>query len=187
VSLGVRVDPLAFGVAKKGTVFTGALSVFGAYDTEFFEIGLGIGGALAFNMSEDRYDAMGRERRDLGGTQRGLSIGQVGRLGARDGLQLTVRNSFLLLEGEFQYGGTTASAQIPIAARAWLMVRGGGGPTGYGFGELGLRVLAFGSGDRGSFFVTPTVGGAGTVGTTVGGGEISYGGPMVGVGIEWRY
>ena len=66
------------------------------------------------------------------------------------------------------------------------------------YGEVGLRVLLRGSGDRGSLFLTPTIGGGylfgekdETCGTVAGAAvtctrDVSYGGPMVGIGAEWR-
>jgi hypothetical protein len=75
----------------------------------------------------------------------------------------------------------------------WLLLNGGGGNIGYGFGELGLRVLLSGNGLAGSKFLTVTAGGAAVFqsGTCP---EFSfctessvYGGPMAGVGGEWRF
>ena len=72
--------------------------------------------------------------------------------------------------------------------------------------EVGLRVLTLGNGDHGSLFLTPSLGGAylfGEVEEDCGSipdpqtgesvvikdgcvNDIEYGGPMVGLGVEWR-
>jgi hypothetical protein len=76
----------------------------------------------------------------------------------------------------------------------WLLLNGGGGNVGYGYGELGLRVLLTGNGLAGSKFLTVTAGGAGvfksgTCDPFFGScsDSISYAGPMAGVGGEWRF
>jgi hypothetical protein len=132
----------------------------------------------------------------------GLSISQVARLGSLDGINLSVDNFFVLYKGEFHWGGAIGAIQSPVSDRSWLLLRGGGGIAGYAFGEIGLRVLVRGNGGPGSLFLTPSIGGAGLFGEKEGectvynpaGGpqtvpcaeEVSYAGPMVGFGMEWR-
>jgi hypothetical protein len=142
-----------------------------------------------------------------------MAISQKIRLGALDGLHVEVMNAFFLSGEAFQYGGTTARVQIPMAvvftvndvgAASWLVLRGGGSYAGHAFGEAGLRVLVRGDGDRGSLFFTPTVGGGylrglqeapcpdytresfGADPDAVCGEPVGYGGPMIGFQIEWR-
>jgi len=100
-----------------------------------------------------------------------------------------------------------ATASVPISERSWLFGRGGGGAAGFGFGELGLRLLLFGNGHRDSGFVSAALGGAGLFGekktacvrlydpatnqpltdtTSTCYESVSYAGPMVGLGFEWR-
>jgi hypothetical protein len=78
-----------------------------------------------------------------------------------------------------------------------MLLRGGGGGAGYGFGELGVRVLLVGNGDRGSVFFTGALGGLGVFeNTTYVCKEptfefdctqtVTYAGPMLGAGAEWR-
>jgi hypothetical protein len=75
---------------------------------------------------------------------------------------------------------------------------GGGGSAGYGYGEMGVRALLRGNGDRGSFFFTGTVGGGGVFEKTSTTCEqpgsrfscpepLLYAGPMLGAGGEWRF
>ena len=83
----------------------------------------------------------------------------------------------------------------PVTARYALFGRGAGGRVGHAFGELGLRVLGFGNGDRGSVIFDATLGFAGLFGKEdctkrvdahVECTRIDYAGPMVGFGVEWR-
>jgi hypothetical protein len=153
----------------------------GSYDHRVFEVGFGGGWATIAN---------GRDTDDT----HGFSVEQLARLGAVDGLHLQVRNTFLLYDGAFEYGGTEGIAMVPVTSRYALFVRGAGGMMGHGFGEVGLRVLGVGNGDRGSVTFDATLGGAGLFGKEdcteeVGHTEcdgIVYAGPMVGFGAEWR-
>ena len=114
-----------------------------------------------------------------------------------------MHNSFILYSDQFHYGGTVASIQLPVSERAWMVARGGGGTAGYGFGEVGLRILAKGQGDRGSLFITPVLGGAALHGEKDGRCDVyddqtqtsseqpcvetvTLGGPMVGAIVELR-
>jgi hypothetical protein len=76
-----------------------------------------------------------------------------------------------------------------------MVLEGGGGTVGYGFFELGAKVLLSGNGTRGSVFLRGTVGyavlyenltsaelAAGSFDTT----QIYYAGPLIGLGVEWR-
>ncbi len=97
---------------------------------------------------------------------------------------------------------------------AWIVARGGGGVPGHIFGELGIRVLAKGNGGPGSVFFTPTVGAGVLQGEAWSACRsvdyskyeeprevpiespqpedgicrevYTYGGPLVGFGVEWR-
>ena len=147
----------------------------------------------------------------------GFSAAQFVRLGSVDGLHVSVLNNFILFEDEFVFGGITIDGAVPIRLfrdDAWIKARGGGGVPGHVFGELGIRILARGNGGPGSIFLTPTVGGgvltgevwtrdncfgydvtrpeepidpgaqpeAGLCRTTY-----TYGGPLVGFGVESRF
>ncbi len=184
------VEPLGLGFADEGTVVAGDGTITASYDTRLFELGLGVGVA-----SNDEAQAVERA---------GLSIRQIGRLGARDGVNLEVRNTFLLFEevgyeSAFRYGATVATATTPLTPRFALFARGGGGVIGFAFGELGLRVLAVGNGDRGSLLIDAALGGAVVRDRdqqcrVEGQGEwaweqcetVNLGGPMIGLGMEWR-
>ncbi len=199
ISIHLRLEPLGLGFSDDGDIVAIAGDVVVAYDTDLFEIGLGAGwSAVSDDIARVEYDDRGDPTGTVEHVHHGLSIAQVARLGALDGVHLAVHNNFLFFHGEFHYGGTVGQFQLPITGRAWMIVRSGGGRAGYIFGELGLRVLATGNGDRGSFFITPTIGAATLFdekerdcgdppypSTCV--ESVSYGGPMMGVGVEWRY
>jgi hypothetical protein len=176
------LDPLGFAsVRTKGSVTTVNAGLIASYDSHYFEMGLGVG---AQTVNEAGF---------LLEPGSGLTVVQAIRLGARDGLNLTARTAVALFHSEFQFGGMVASGQIPVTPGYWLLLNGGGGNVGYGYGELGLRVLLAGNGLAGSKFLTVTAGGvsvfrSGACADSFACTErVSYGGPMAGIGGEWRF
>lgn len=193
--LQLLFEPAGFGLADEGNIVALAGTVLGSYETSAFEIGMGLGwsavNAEIEGAGESRAASAGAEglSTDIDNVRSGLGIGQVARLGPPDGVHLAVRNTFLLYRDAFRYGGTVARGQIRLARKVWAVVGGGGGRAGFAYAEIGTRVLARGNGDHGSLFVTATVGGAGVFGERDDEGEtkkIGYGGPMLGLGLEWR-
>ncbi len=184
----VAAEAYPFGYANgKGTpaVVPVATFVSASYDHEVFEIGLGLG-LETVNDTTFQVDA---------GT--GTLIAQRLRLGARDGLNLDLRNDVVLFHSSFEFSGLVGSALIPVGSSSWLAFEGGGGTAGYGYGEVGVRSLLRGNGDRGSVYFTVSVGGVtmfedrtrtcGGPGFTFECGDtVTYGGPMLGAGGEWR-
>jgi len=176
------LDPLAFAaVQTKGSVAAVNAAAIGSYDAQYFELGFGLG---VQTMNETTFGVPPGS---------GLAAVQLIRLGSRDGLNFAARTSIALFHSQFQFGGMVASAQIPLTRGYWLMLDGGGGNVGYGFGEMGLRALLSGNGLAGSKYLTVTAGGVGVFksGTCDEffscSGEKSFSGPMVGVGGEWRF
>jgi hypothetical protein len=176
------LDPLAFGdVQDKKAIFAASGAAIASYDSQYFEMGLGFGGQT---VNEAGFFV------DPGS---GLTALQILRLGALDGLNIGVRTNIVLFHSEFQFGGMVGTGQIPVTRGYWLLLNGGGGNIGYGFGELGLRVLLAGNGLAGSKFLTVTAGGAAVFksGTCPDfefcSQSSTYGGPMAGVGGEWRF
>lgn len=192
-------EPLAVGLARDANLFAITATGIVSYDTTAFQIGLGLG-ATTVNSDIFHLPATEKPRPELA-----TALSQKVRLGALDGLHIQVVNSFFLSSSAFRYGGTTAQVQVPaggVGQSSWIVARGGGGYAGHAFGEIGLRVLARGNGDRGSVYFTPTLGGAqlrgvrrvdctddpffpveeGIICTDM----VSYGGPMIGFQIEWR-
>jgi len=180
--LGAVVDPLGLGDAENQvSIGTANAAVFASFDSQYLEMGLGFG-AQTVNMTDFGLDPGS-----------GLTVAQIIRLGAEDGLNLSARTSIALFHKEFDFGGMVATAQIPVSRGYWLLLGGGGGNVGYGYGELGLRVMLKGNGGAGSNFLTATAGGAGVFRSDVCRDidfeftcDVAYGGPMAGIGYEWR-
>jgi hypothetical protein len=182
----VRVFGEPFGFAVGGDGPVGAVNVMaaGSYDHPLFEVGLGVG----VTRITDR-DGSGDGAR----VTAAFGMTPLVRLGAVDGLHLEVHNGFVLLDEKFRYGSTIGNIRVPIATRLALDFRGGYSQAGGALGEIGLRVLALGNGRAGTVFLTPSVGAAFVFGdrTTIRDGqptgdEVFYGGPMAGLGAEWR-
>ncbi len=173
----VLAEPLGFAVGGAGPV--GAVNVLGAgsYDHPYFEVGLGVG---VTRVSDAR------------GAIATLGMTPFVRLGAVDGLHLEVHNGFVLLDEKFEYGSTTGTIRVPITRPLAFDFRGGYGASGFALGEIGLRVLARGNGRAGSVFLTPSVGAAFVFGEPEASAgtdfvqDIFYGGPMAGLGVEFR-
>jgi hypothetical protein len=176
------IDPLGVAdvdVRDSISVVNGA--VFATYDSQYFEMGLGLGGQTVNETGLALEPGSG------------LSVAQYIRLGAVDGLNIAVRTSVVLFHSEFAFGGMVGTAQIPVTRGYWLQFGGGGGDLGYGYGEIGLRALLRGNGGAGSTFLSVSAGGAavfrsGTCPQFEPCSEnVSYGGPMGGLGGEWRF
>jgi hypothetical protein len=176
------LDPFAFAdVQNKPSVAAANGALIASYDSQYFEMGLGFGGQTV------------NESGFLLPPGSGFAAQQLIRLGAQDGLNISARTSIVLFHSEFEFGGMVASGQIPVTRGYWLLLNGGGGNVGYGFGELGLRVLLTGNGLAGSKFLTISAGGAAVFKSGICDAfffcqeSIGYGGPMAGVGGEWRF
>lgn len=168
--------PFSFATAGPGAIAPFAAVITGSYDAPLFEIGLGLGGQSV--NSPDFGVEPGN----------GLSLVQRLRLGARDGLNLEAMSYVALFYSEFEFSSLRATLQIPIG-KSWLLLSGGGGTLGAGLGEVGLRVLLTGNGDRDSVFMTTTLGGVNLweeCSDVFCDDEIDYAGPMIGVGFDWR-
>jgi hypothetical protein len=174
------MQPIGFATAKDGGTVPTVSFLSASYDSHLFEIGLGVGGQTVYDTADDGLDP---------GT--GATLVQRARLGALDGLNLEVFTYLVLFHSEFDFSGMRATGQIPLGRGGWLTLGGGGGTMGFAYGELGLRALLRGNGDRDSLFVTVTIGGA-DVFEDAGCSELEcgtpfdYGGPTVGAGLEWR-
>jgi hypothetical protein len=186
--LRASLDPLALADVKgRESLNAVNAAVIASYDSSFFEMGLGVG-AQTVNETDFFVD-----------TGSGWNVAQLVRFGAQDGLNLSARTSVVLFRSEFEFGGMVANLQIPVSRNYWLLFGGGGGNVGYGYGEFGVRALLDGNGHAGTKFLTITAGGA-AVFTSATCGELdelnqfpicreprSYGGPMAGIGSEWRF
>jgi hypothetical protein len=175
------VMPVAFAAAEEGQTFPAAAVITASYDSRLFEVGLGIGGQTVNDSAFDLEPGTG------------ITALQRVRLGARDGLHLEGLFYVALFHSEFDFSSVRVNGQIPMSRGSWLIASGSGGSLGIGHGEIGLRMLLSGNGDRGSFFLTTTVGGVHVFESSLCFDRgfpcelpIDYAGPMVGVGGEWR-
>jgi hypothetical protein len=176
------LDPLAFADVESSRSENAVnVALLASYDSQYFEIGLGLGAQTVNTTASDVPPGSG------------LSVAQLIRLGALDGLNITARSSVVLFHSQFAFGGMVGAMQIPVGRGYWLLLGGGGGDVGYGYGEFGLRALLRGNGHAGSRFLTVTAGGAAVFGDRVCdefnicNNQIQYGGPMAGIGYEWRF
>ena len=214
---GARIQPLGLGRSGEGSVISTAALAEGGYDGQAFAVGLGAGMSWvngnadrmlrSFGTSLDSAERGGSvvERQE---THSAFTISQYARLGARDGLNLAIRNILLLHENAagqdgFIYGGTTGRLAVPFGYRSDVIFEGGGGIMGYWFAGAGVSTWLNGSGAPGSWRLSVSAGGAGVWGsktvtrtqTTSTGAPSSYtydqevdiSGPMVSLGLLRRF
>lgn len=171
------------GTATKGmdaSVFGVAASI--GYDHPYFGVGVGLG-SLRRGAFHSDFDPIQRRTRDWVEHSFGLSVTQALRVGALDGLSLTLLNAFVLDDERWRFGYFDLTFQIPLNRQTWLSSGGGGAEeAGYLYAELGLRRLVRGDLGSGSLFVEPSVGLAGIDNRLDGVGP----GPMIGCHLEWR-
>ncbi len=197
MAIELSLSPMGFAITDQGSAAAFAGHAFFTYDARVFQVGLGVGVAR-FKASDLASEvATGEALPDT--MEFGISAGQYVRLGARDGFNLTTTTNFVVRNKEWDFGGIASELQAPIGVLlpdTWMIVRGGGGLPGHIFGEIGLRTMVKGNGNKGSVFITPTLG-YGNITTQeyedcdyrpgfqclV---DNDYGGPMVGATVEWR-
>lgn len=210
----LMVQPLGLGWTDEGNIISTSALLEGGYDARAFSVGLGVG-ISAINgdtdvMLWDSYDSAAPgsnedprviERQE---THQAFTLSQWARLGARDGLNLSVRN-FLLLHKQsgnddrgFIYGGTMGKLTIPLDRRNDLFLEGGGGVMGYWLVGAGVGTWLVGNGSPGSWKLSIAAGAAGIWGTkevTVSSSQYSWteqydvevAGPMVSFGVTRRF
>ena len=214
VFFDVRMQPLGFGWTDGGDVLSTSILGEAGYDGRAFALGVGAGvgvvnGDLGGLLVNESISSLGSSN---GGssptwddrTRAAFALSQVVRLGARDGLNLTLYNLLLYYDppgsgdeysdkAGFYYGGTSGRFNIPLAARVDLYLGGGGGLAGYWFSELGVFFWARGTGDAGSIGVSASGGAAGVWGRVRDGGDststrrIDILGPMISLGRTGRF
>lgn len=184
----VRAEVRPFGVIVGNVRNSGAFGGFvqGGYDHQYFAVGLGVG--ALFN---GEYQTVWTGETSVTDRDEALdfAVTQNARLGAVDGLSLTIVNAFSLDadDDRWQFGFFEGTAQVALGTRTWLLASGGGGArAGYVFVELGLRRLLRGDGGPGSLFLKPAVGLAGIDPREDGNSDQYYLGPMVSAHVEWR-
>ncbi len=109
-----RVAPLGLGWSREGNPISVAGLVSGGYDARYFSVGLGAGWSM-LNGDPSSWGRSYEYAQDGGGwgavqfddVDNAFSVVQEARLGARDGLSLSVRNTFVLVpQQESTWNGT---------------------------------------------------------------------------------
>lgn len=171
--LRAQLSPLGFAFVNEGSGSAFGAHILFGLDTQFLELALGVGGSST----------------DSTGTA--ISLLQSLRIGALDGLYLALQTNVYVLDKQFELGAVTGVIQIPVKDGWWFIARGGGGPVGAYYGDVGVRYRVHGDGGAGSFFLQGVLGGVGIIGSSrICDYGYCYGndsaGPALGVGVEWR-
>jgi hypothetical protein len=171
-----------------GTVITAAAHLLVGIDTQFIEVALGIGSAT---VNQNLGSPSGQPDSSA------LSIAESARIGARDGLALNFESTAVAANRQFNLGYFVASAQIPLSRKIMLVLRGGGGPVGFAYGDIGVRDVIRGDGGKGTVALTGFAGGASImvdlcstnpVGPfTTNCNNASLSGPSLGGGVDWKF
>jgi hypothetical protein len=146
--------------------------------------------------------------------RQGLSVAQVARLGTRDGLNLEIRNTFVLgtveeytggcyyneqgeyvcedevlvdTYKEFRWGSTTGTLTAPVARVTDLLVTVGGGSTGYFNVMGGMQSWMRGNGDAPSLGISVAAGYGMIAGSPTEDTYLELRGPLVSVGLRSRW
>ncbi len=206
-----RFSPLGLGFSTDGNPLSVAGYATGGYDSRYFSVGLGAGWSMlngsAVNANQGVDDGgISTDFKDVKGA---LAVVQEARLGARDGLSVGVRNTFLLVPTytytydtttsysdytptvtengqEFTYGGLAMNLQIPTGDRTDLQADWTFGDAGALWVEGGISTWLRGNGDRGSVAVNVAAG-YGSIQGYVENRTTTVYGPMVSVGGRYRF
>jgi hypothetical protein len=200
------------------------LDAIPSYDTDYFEIGIGLG-----------YVYSSHER------GRGLNFLQKVRLGTVDGLNITVQNAFIyqrspsidmffdmekegtatldigddcapdgedreLTGWQFNWQGIDGVLSIPLTTKVTLITNHSYSNAGWYYGDIGIRTLIMGNGGSGTLHIPVTIGGVMVRDFVKDGSddeycdakkkqvtsmthydEKSYGGPVVSIGVDYRW
>lgn len=217
---GVRLNPLGVGWSEDGNIVSTAALAEGGFDGRVFSVGLGVGMSWV-NGDVDQMlrsggftssDEAGAEpsREETQETNSALTLAQLARLGARDGLHLSIYNLLILHDDPiedasgFIYGGTTGRLSWPLDRRSDIFVEGGGGVMGYWFAGGGVGTWIEGNGSPGSWKLSISAGAAGIWGsreitetvrpdptqpaqTYTYTDDVEVSGPMVSIGLARRF
>lgn len=178
VRIDVSASPIAFAVGANDRHYPMTFAATGAYTTDYFEIGLGVG-ALVGNAGP--CPPYGPDSCEV---NTGFTINQVLRLGALDGLHASWRSSVFSRREAFTFGMGRGELNVPLSSRLGLFGAGGGGENGWAFGELGVRTYIGGAGARGTLIISASLG---VTAIMDGPTHESVAGPAVAFGSEWRY
>ncbi len=183
LALSLVLSPMALAVTDEGNADFMTFYGQASYDSKYFEIGLGAGGAKIQKF--------------------GIAATQFLRIGTRDGLNIK-GTTYIVGIKKFKLRGVKIDAQLPVDRlfpETWLVARmsvHGDNRAGLAYGELGIRTLLKGRGTSGSLYLTPFLGFA-NISKVVNGTEQeceylgphctvdkNFGGPSAGLTLEWR-
>ncbi len=225
--IGLRSQPLGLGRSAGSTTFTQTSLLEGGYNSRPFALGLGVGVTSVYGDLSRMFELTSIDfgskspGADVTTTppgswhqamQHAFTLGQRVRLGAMDGLNLTVANNLLYFGGKdatnsvdakkagFIWGGSNARLTVPLALTTDMFFEGGGGVTGFAYGAVGVFSWLRGNGGDGSLGLLASAGGAGVWSTrtrpvlyTTGArayteeDSVQIAGPLVSLGLRYRY
>jgi len=217
--VAARLSPVGAGWSRDGNPLSVAALGVGGYDQRYFSVGLGAGWSM-LNSDPGRglylEDSGGGPDLEFQDVQGAMAVVQEARLGSRDGVNLTVRNTFLLVprydtiydedgcEGyedyyyysdcytveedgqEFAFGGIAMRIAVPTSARTDLVVDWGTGDAGATWVQGGVAAWLRGNGDAESLGIEVAAG----YGSLTGRPDDQYVqlyGPLVSVAGRYRY
>lgn len=199
IAVSLELAPLGGAVFGNDAHYPGVLALGGSYVTNWFELGLGVGGLIGNDgpcTPITEIDPDGQVKvvgEPVCEGNNGFTFTQALRLGALDGIHLAWSSSIFARAGGFVLGTGRAELGVPVSSRVGLFGAGGVGENGWAFGEIGVRTMLGGTGGPGTMILSASLGGAGVFD---GPGELVFpqgpaesdvvAGPAVGFGMEWR-
>lgn len=212
--VNLMVQPLGLGWTDAGNVVSTSALIEGGFDGRAFSVGLGVGVSAVNGDVESMLDSTSlsganadrdtTQVTERQATHSAFALSQVVRLGARDGVHLSLRNLLILQDGNaendsgFIYGGTMGKLTVPLDRRNDLFLEGGGGVMGYWMFGAGVGTWVVGNGSPGSWKLSISAGAAGIWGTKqvttttansswVSNETVDLAGPMVAFGVTRRF
>jgi hypothetical protein len=172
LTIRAKLAPIGFAFAAFGNVFATSFAGLASVDLDYFEIGLGPG-AMSLNTFE--------------GPKTTFLLAPFLRIGSIDGLGIWLQGDISVIDhmpqAEWQGAGLSGEIQIPVSDRWALRFRGGGSIAGWGRADGGVRWRVTGDGGRHTVYVS---GWACLGGMFFTPSAITYLGPGLGAGLEWR-
>jgi len=183
--VGLELAPLAVVASGDGPGALAQARVHGAYVNDYFAIGLGLGGQL---------QRFGRS---------GLSVAPTLRLGALDGLHLSLEYAYTRAPNRYTgqpstgFSDVLATLAVPLTRRLSLELDGGLALQAWAYTTIGLRHRLVGDGGPGTWFISGAFGGAwltdrggcnytADLANPCTGSAISFG-PTISLGLERRF
>lgn len=177
-TLGAAVMPIGYGRANDQDTSTFSGMVFATYDIRWFEGGLGLG---MQTVNDSRFFAPGT----------GTLLPVFLRFGAADGANLHGRVDFTVFHSQVLATGLRLELDVMLDRGVWLILGGGGGPSGFTLGEVGIKKSLTGNGNAGTHSIVIVTGGSAVHECSGGadscGNELNVSGAHLGVGLESRF